>query len=367
MRKQFTIDLVAAARPNFMKIAPLWHALAKRPWARARVIHTGQHYDYAMSQVFFEELGLPTPYANLGVGSGSHGQQTGRVLEAFEAHLVKERPDLVVVVGDVNATPAAALAAVKLHIPTAHLEAGLRSFERTMPEEINRLVTDTICDHLWTPSEDADMNLASEGIPMARVTRVGNIMIDTLLMLLPRIQKEDILEKLGLWGKGYAVVTLHRPSNVDSQESLKLLCELLLKASQKIPLVFPLHPRTRARLLEFGFMDVLAKKDAIRLLEPQPYCAFMRLVSGARIVVTDSGGVQEETSYLGTPCLTLRDNTERPITLSLGTNRLVRRETLLSELDSALDAQRSKRTIPLWDGKTAARVVQQIETVFSLS
>ena len=367
MHKKFTIDLVAAARPNFMKIAPLWHALQKRPWARARVIHTGQHYDYAMSQVFFEELGLPTPYANLGVGSGSHGQQTGRVLEAFEAHLVKERPDLVVVVGDVNATPAAALAAVKLHIPTAHLEAGLRSFDRSMPEEINRLVTDTVCDHLWTPSEDADMHLASEGISGARVTRVGNIMIDTLLMLLPRIQKDDILERLGLLGKEYAVVTLHRPSNVDSQESLKLLCELLLKAAQKIPLVFPLHPRTRARLEEYGLMDALAGEKALRILEPQPYCAFMRLVSGSSVVITDSGGVQEETSYLGIPCLTLRDNTERPITLSLGTNRLVRKDTLLSEIDRALESPRSKSSIPLWDGKTAERVVQQIETVFSLS
>lgn len=367
MRRKITIDLVAAARPNFMKIAPLWHALAKRPWARARVIHTGQHYDYAMSQVFFEDLGLPTPYANLGVGSGSHGQQTGRVLEAFEAHLVKERPDLVVVVGDVNATPAAALAAVKLHIPTAHLEAGLRSFDRTMPEEINRLVTDTVCDHLWTPSEDADMHLASEGISGARVTRVGNIMIDTLLMLLPHIQKEDILERLGLLGKEYAVVTLHRPSNVDSQESLKLLCELLLKAAQKIPLVFPLHPRTRARLEEYGLMDALAGEKALRILEPQPYCAFMRLVSGSSVVITDSGGVQEETSYLGIPCLTLRDNTERPITLSLGTNSLVHKDTLLSEIDRALESPRSKSSIPLWDGKTAERVVQQIETVFSLS
>lgn len=367
MRRKITIDLVAAARPNFMKIAPLWHALARRPWARARVVHTGQHYDYAMSQVFFEELGLPKPYINLGVGSGSHGQQTGRVLEAYERHLVEERPDLVVVVGDVNATPAAALAAVKLHIPTAHLEAGLRSFDRTMPEEINRLVTDTICDHLWTPSEDADRNLASEGIPKERVAQVGNIMIDTLLMLLPRIQKEDILERLGLLGKEYAVVTLHRPSNVDSQESLRLLCELLLQAAQKIPLVFPLHPRTRARLEEYGLMDLLAEKDSIRLLEPQPYCAFMRLVSGSRVVITDSGGVQEETSYLGIPCLTLRDNTERPITLSLGTNRLIRRETLISELDTALTSPRNKRTIPLWDGKTTERVVKQIETVFSLS
>ena len=367
MRRKITIDLVAAARPNFMKIAPLWHALAKRPWARARVIHTGQHYDYAMSQVFFEELGLPTPYANLGVGSGSHGQQTGRVLEAFEAHLVKERPDLVVVVGDVNATPAAALAAVKLHIPTAHLEAGLRSFDRSMPEEINRLVTDTVCDHLWTPSEDADMHLASEGISGARVTRVGNIMIDTLLMLLPHIQKEDILERLGLLGKEYAVVTLHRPSNVDSHESLKVLCELLLKAAQKIPLLFPLHPRTRARLEEYGLMDALAGEKTLRILEPQPYCAFMRLVSGSSVVITDSGGVQEETSYLGIPCLTLRDNTERPITLSLGTNRLVRKDTLLSEIDRALESPRSKSSIPLWDGKTAERVVQQIETVFFLS
>lgn len=367
MRKKFTIDLVAAARPNFMKIAPLWHALEKRPWAKARVIHTGQHYDYAMSQVFFEELGLPTPYANLGVGSGSHGQQTGRVLEAFEAHLVKDTPDLVVVVGDVNATPAAALAAVKLHIPTAHLESGLRSCDRSMPEEINRLVTDTICDHLWTPSEDADANLASEGIPRERVTRVGNIMIDTLLMLLPRIKKEDIPEKPGFWGKRYAIVTLHRPSNVDRQESLKVLCELLWEVAQKIPLVFPLHPRTRARLEEYGLMNVLAGKDTIRLLKPQPYCAFMRLVSGSSVVITDSGGVQEETSYLGIPCLTLRDNTERPITLSLGTNRLVRKETLLSELDRALESPRSKSSIPLWDGKTAERVVQQVETVFSLS
>ena len=367
MRKKFTIDLVAAARPNFMKIAPLWHALEKRPWAGARVIHTGQHYDYAMSQVFFEELGLPKPYVNLGVGSGRHGQQTGRVLEAYETHLVKARPDLVVVVGDVNSPPAAALAAVKLHIPTAHLEAGLRSFDRTMPEEINRLVTNTICDHLWTPSEDADKNRASESIPKARVTRVGNIMIDTLLMLLPNIKKEAILEELGLVEKRYGVVTLHRPFNVDSADSLKVLCELLLKAAQKIPLVFPLHSRTRAMLEKSGLMDFLAGQDAISLLGPQPYCAFMRLVSGSQVVITDSGGVQEETSYLGIPCLTLRDNTERPITLSLGTNRLVRKETLLSELDGALASRRSKSSIPLWDGKTAERVVQQIKTVFSLS
>lgn len=361
--RRLTIDLVAAARPNFMKIAPLWHALKTRPWARARVVHTGQHYDYAMSQVFFEELGLPVPFVNLGIGSGSHGQQTGRVLEAYEAHLVRERPDLVVVVGDVNATPAAALAAVKLHIPTAHLEAGLRSFDRTMPEEINRLVTDTVCDFLWTPSADADENLAAEGIPKERIHRVGNIMIDTLIMLMPRFKQEDILQRLGLREQGYGVLTLHRPSNVDSREKLSVLCDLILAAQKRLPLVFPLHPRTRARLEEYGLLSRL-EVPHLHILPPQPYCAFMRLVSAARVVVTDSGGLQEETSYLGIPCLTLRNNTERPITLTLGTNRLVRPDTLLAELDSALATPVRPKDIPLWDGQTASRVAEHIQTIF---
>ncbi len=357
MKNPLLIDLVAAARPNFMKIAPLWHALAPQPWATARVIHIGQHYDFAMSEVFFRELGLPAPHGNLGIGSGTHGQQTGRVLEAYEAHLLRDRPDLVIVVGDVNATPAAALAAVKLGIPVAHLEAGLRSFDRSMPEEINRRITDAICDFLWTPSEDGDAHLLAEGIPQERITRVGNIMIDTLLMLRPRIDADPILQNAGLAERAYGVVTLHRPSNVDSREQLQGLCEQLHACAARLPLIFPLHPRTRARMEEFGLLDNM-DKSPIRILGPQPYNAFMRLVSCSRLVITDSGGVQEETSYLGIPCLTLRQNTERPITVSMGTNRLVTPRQLHGAFCAALQRDITQRAIPLWDGQTAGRVVE---------
>ena len=362
-----TIDLVAAARPNFMKIAPLWHALSHEPWARVRIIHTGQHYDAAMSEVFFQDLGMPKPYLNLGIGGGTHGQQTGRVLEAYEAHLMKERPDLVIVVGDVNATPAAALAAVKLQIQVAHLEAGLRSFDRTMPEEINRRITDSICDILWTPSEDADKHLQTEGIPNERRLRVGNIMIDTLCLLLPRIKADPILHTLSLCEGSYVVVTLHRPANVDNREQLALLCEKLVTCSRTIPLVLPLHPRTRARLTEFGLLSLLEHEAPhLRLLTPQPYCAFMRLVQGSLAVLTDSGGVQEETSYLGIPCLTLRENTERPVTITLGTNRLITADDLPKALEEVLQKPHTPARIPLWDGQTAGRIVEHIRTLFGI-
>ncbi len=357
------IDLVAAARPNFMKIAPLWHALAGQPWADVRIIHTGQHYDHAMSEVFFQELGLPVPHVNLGIGSGTHGQQTGRVLEAYEAQILHDRPDLVIVAGDVNATPAAALAAVKLGIPVAHLEAGLRSFDRTMPEEINRRITDAICDILWTPSEDGDAHLRAEGIPQERIMCVGNIMIDTLHMLRPRIAADPVLETLGISAGTYGVVTLHRPSNVDDRQRLEPLCDQLLACARVLPLVFPAHPRTRERLEAFGLLDSL-RDGGIRLLAPQPYLAFMRLVSASRVVITDSGGVQEETSFLGIPCLTLRENTERPLTIALGTNRLVSPERLPLALRSALDAPPPRQAIPLWDGLTARRIVNHIRTLF---
>lgn len=352
------IDLVAAARPNFMKIAPLWKAFATESWAEPRIIHTGQHYDHAMSQVFFDELGMPAPHVNLGIGSGSHGQQTGRTLEVYEQQLVRDRPDLVIVVGDVNATAAASLAAAKLGVKIAHLEAGLRSFDRTMPEEINRKITDAICDYLWTPSEDADANLANEGIDHARVERVGNIMIDTLTMLMPSIMQEKVLETVGLGERQYALVTLHRPGNVDSADSLASLCGILLRCSDMVPLVFPLHPRTRAKLQDFGLLASLENSASVHLMPPLPYRAFMRLVAGSLAVITDSGGVQEETSFLGIPCLTLRQNTERPITITLGTNQLVEPCQLPQKLENALTSGRRATRIPLWDGKTAARIVK---------
>ena len=367
MEKILQIDLVAAARPNFMKIAPLWHALSKEKWAKVRIVHTGQHYDHAMSTVFFEELGLPSPHVNLEIGSGTHGQQTGRVLEAYENLLLtQEKPDLVVVAGDVNATPAAAMAAVKLGIRVAHLEAGLRSFDRSMPEEINRIVTDSICDELWTPSPDADENLLKEGIESTRIKRVGNIMIDTLHYLRPRITSEPILKKMKLQKGKYALLTLHRPSNVDSPEKLRAIVVGLKDCAKQMPFVFAIHPRTRASLEKFNLLNELQNDKGFFLLPPQPYCAFMQLVLNTKIVVTDSGGVQEETSFLGIPCLTLRENTERPVTVSLGTNKLITVESLLMSFVSEIHMARRDVCIPLWDGQTANRVVEKIHNQWLL-
>jgi UDP-N-acetylglucosamine 2-epimerase (non-hydrolysing) len=361
--KQYAIDLVAAARPNFMKVAPLYKALrAEGERFAARLIHTGQHYDDNMSGAFFRDLQLPQPDAHLCVGSGSHAEQTGNVMIAYEKHCRSARPDWVVVVGDVNSTLACTLAAVKLGIPVIHLEAGLRSGDRGMPEEINRLATDAIADVLWTPSSDADANLLREGVAPERISRVGNIMIDALELCRARIEACRFAMQLGMQKGRYGVVTLHRPSNVDDRDQLALLVELLVAAATDLPLVFPVHPRTRARLAEFGLLDALTASGAVRCIEPVGYIEFMSLVFGSVVAVTDSGGVQEETTYLGIPCLTLRDTTERPITVSEGTNRLIKPRGLPGAIEQILRGAWPKGRRPeLWDGATATRAVQDLK------
>jgi UDP-N-acetylglucosamine 2-epimerase (non-hydrolysing) len=358
---QRTLHLIAAARPNFMKVAPLWHALRREGWARPILVHTGQHYDANMSRAFFDDLGLPAPDHNLEIGSGTHAEQTAGVMLAYERLCRADRPKWVIVVGDVNSTLACALVAAKLRLPLAHLEAGLRSGDRAMPEEINRIVTDTLADLLWTPSEDADANLRAEGIAAARIVRVGNIMIDSYELVRHRITSAMGAADLGLVPSGYGVVTLHRPANVDDPATLATITAALLAAAERLPLAFPLHPRTRARLAEFGLLDRLVAHRAMRLLEPLGYIAFMALVHEARLVITDSGGVQEETTYLDIPCLTLRDTTERPITISQGTNRLMPPAALLGAVEEVLGGRWPHgRRPPLWDGQAAARVVESL-------
>ncbi len=355
-----TVHLIAAARPNFMKVAPLWHALAAAREFAPVLIHTGQHYDASMSGDILTDLGLPEPDFNLGIGSGSHAEQTGRVMIAYGVLAASHRPNWLVVVGDVNSTLACALTGVKLGIPTVHLEAGLRSRDRTMPEEINRIATDAVADVLWTPSPDADANLAAEGVPAERVTRVGNIMLDSFEMKRPDIEAAGVPQSLGLNGAGYCVATLHRPSNVDDPDQLGALVDCLSQVQAQLPVVFPVHPRTAARLEAFGLAPRLAAAG-VQMIEPLPYVRFMSLVAGAKAVVTDSGGIQEETTYLGIPCLTLRDTTERPITIEQGTNRLTTPYDLNAMLRDALNAgANGGRALPrpeYWDGRTAERCV----------
>jgi UDP-N-acetylglucosamine 2-epimerase (non-hydrolysing) len=369
-----TAHLVAAARPNFMKIAPLYHALAREPWCRPKIVHTGQHYDANMSEAFFRDLRLPEPDFHLEVGSGSHAEQTGGVLIAYEKVAMQHRPDWIIVVGDVNSTAACAMVGAKLWIPVVHLEAGLRSGDRRMPEEINRLVTDAICDVLWTPSRDADENLAREGVQAGRIDRVGNIMIDSFEMMRSAIESDGTREAMGLEERRYAIVTLHRPSNVDDRATLESLVSQLVAVSDSLPLVFAVHPRTRRRLDEFGLLDRLVgtddhggadrsrnRKQRIILTEPLGYVQFMGLVCSACAVITDSGGVQEETTYLGIPCLTLRENTERPITVSQGTNRLVTPGNLYEQVGQVLQGRWPTGKRPdLWDGRTAQRCVEAL-------
>jgi UDP-N-acetylglucosamine 2-epimerase (non-hydrolysing) len=352
-----TILSVVGARPNFMKIAPIAHRLALRPEIRHLLVHTGQHYDQNMSKVFFQDLEIPEPQIHLGVGSGSHAQQTARVMMQFEDVVLREKPDMVVVVGDVNSTLAATLVASKLGVPVAHVEAGLRSFDRTMPEEINRLVTDAIADLLLTPSRDGDENLLREGVDPARIRFVGNVMIDTLLKFLPRARATCAWEAYGVEKGRYALVTLHRPSNVDDAATLGGLLQLMERVGQQAPVLFPIHPRTRKMAQEFG---VVPQTDAVRLIDPVGYLEFVALQDGARLVLTDSGGIQEETTVLNVPCLTLRANTERPVTVSQGTNRLVGQDpaAIWKAVQEVLAAPPAPARVPeYWDGQAAERVV----------
>ncbi len=351
------VHLIAAARPNFMKVAPLYHALRRQDWCRVQIVHTGQHYDANMSDTFFHDLRLPEPDYHLGVGSGSHAEQTGGVMIAYGKVAAEARPDWIIVVGDVNSTLACCLVGAKLGLRTAHLEAGLRSRDRSMPEELNRIVTDQLSDLLWTPSADADANLLAEGIPIDRIECVGNIMIDSFEMMKPQIEERRMFASFDLVTGAYGVVTLHRPSNVDTPSILAVLVDELVTIGAKIPLIFPVHPRTRARLQAAGLLDRLVQAG-IRLVDPLGYVDFMSLVINAGCVITDSGGVQEETTYVGIPCLTVRENTERPITVTDGTNRLVKAEGLHLAVEAALkDRGAMKRRPDLWDGQTAGRVV----------
>jgi UDP-N-acetylglucosamine 2-epimerase (non-hydrolysing) len=356
------IHLVAAARPNFRKIAPLYHALAREEWCQVDIVHTGQHYDYNMSESFFRELRLPKPSFHLEVGSGSHAEQTGRVMIEYEKIAVRARPEWLVVAGDVNSTLACALVGAKLRIPVVHLEAGLRSGDRSMPEEINRLATDAIADVLWTPSADADDNLLRENVPAERIDRVGNFMIDSYEMLRDSIAGAGMVERMALASRQYAVVTLHRPANVDSAETLTSTVEQLISASKSMAMIFAIHPRTRKRLLEFGLLVKLENCASMRLTGPLGYVEFMNLVSNAAVVITDSGGVQEETTYLGIPCLTLRNTTERPITVTEGSNRLIEHHALTTALNEVMHGGGPTGRRPLlWDGKTAQRSVAALK------
>jgi UDP-N-acetylglucosamine 2-epimerase (non-hydrolysing) len=355
------IHLVCGARPNFMKIAPLYHALSAEAWATPLIVHTGQHYDPNMSASFFSEFGLPEPHVFLGVGSGSHGEQTARVMVAYEKVLEERRPDLVIVVGDVNSTVAATLVAAKMGIKVAHLEAGLRSYDRRMPEEINRVVTDALADVLWAPSPDAVDNLLAEGIARARILLVGNIMIDCLEMARGSIERRGTCREYGQTRGSYGVVTVHRPSNVDHPGVLRELCGILERVSARVPLIFPVHPRTRQRIAMDAGLSRAQDEGRLFVTQPLGYTDFMSLVLNARLVITDSGGIQEETTYLGIPCLTMRENTERPITVTRGTNRLCAPSDLPHLVDEILltDARNIPR-IEFWDGRTASRVVEGI-------
>ena len=354
------VHLIAAARPNFMKVAPLWHALAATREFAPVLVHTGQHYDAAMSGDILKDLGLPEPDVHLGIGSGSHAEQTGRVMIEYGKVAENQRPDWLIVVGDVNSTLAAALVGAKLGIKVVHLEAGLRSRDRTMPEEINRMATDAVSDVLWTPSPDADRNLLAEGVPAERITRVGNIMLDSFERSRPAIAAARTPEALGLAGQAYGVATLHRPSNVDTPAPLRSLVESLCAVQRLLPLVFPVHPRTAARLAEFGLAAAL-EQAGVRLVPPMPYIGFMSLVADAAAIVTDSGGLQEETTYLGIPCFTLRENTERPITIAEGTNRLATPANFPGMVAAALAKRHAWPPRPeFWDGNTAARCLADL-------
>jgi UDP-N-acetylglucosamine 2-epimerase (non-hydrolysing) len=362
---QLKLLVIAGARPNFMKVAPLIKAISAynqswgEPSIEGRLVHTGQHYDAKMSDIFFGELGIPAPDINLGVGSGTHASQTASIMAKFEPVCEAEAPDWVVVVGDVNSTAACTLVAAKLGIKVAHVEAGLRSYDRTMPEEINRLVTDALSDLLLTPTADANENLKREGIPDHKIRLVGNIMIDTLVENLNKARQSETFRNLDLGEREFVYVTLHRPSNVDCRESLSEIMAELSRLSHEMPVVFPMHPRTRKMLREFGIS--VAQSNGLRILEPIGYYDSINLIEAARLVLTDSGGLQEESTFFRTPCLTLRPNTERPVTVDIGSNRLTSLPQLRFDIEQVLTgADRIGRVPPLWDGQTAGRSVHEI-------
>jgi UDP-N-acetylglucosamine 2-epimerase (non-hydrolysing) len=369
MRQSIKLILVAGARPNFMKIAPLVHAIDKHNeeiyQRKMRInyllIHTGQHYDIDMSEVFFQDLGLPKPDINLEVGSSTHAVQTANIMVGFEEVCIREKPDWVIVVGDVNSTVACTLVATKLGIKVAHVEAGLRSFDRSMPEEINRLVTDALSDLLLSPSPDADENLIREGIGAEKIRCIGNVMIDTLIDNLDRARQRSAQKRFGVEEGRYVFVTLHRPANVDDQTVLTSIIGTLTDLSGRIDVIFPVHPRTRNRMQSFGIWEGATRAERLILTEPLNYLDTIGLVEKTRLVITDSGGLQEETSYLNVPCLTVRPNTERPITIILGTNQLTSPAGMAADIERILNGHSKQTRIPeIWDGMAAVRAVNEI-------
>lgn len=375
--KEYRLILVAGARPNFMKIAPLMHALNDHSVIRPYLIHTGQHYDEKMSDLFFKQLNIPEPDINLEVGSASHAVQTAMIMERFEKVCLDIKPHMVMVVGDVNSTAACTLVAAKLHILSTHYEAGLRSRDRSMPEEINRLVTDAISDYFFTTSVDADENLINEGIPHDRIFMVGNLMIDSLMVNLKKAESVERLVKTidsvqevqvdkTVPSGGYGIMTFHRPSNVDDPETLAKLVQVWGTVSQKIPLVFPIHPRTVKNLKTFGLFDILQSYKNIFLTEPVGYLEFIHFIKHASFALTDSGGIQEETTALNIPCLTIRPTTERPVTIWEGSNKLIKVQDIESEINLILNGKGKSGNVPkYWDGHSAERIVKILEKIFA--
>ena len=378
MKNKYKLLLVAGARPNFMKIAPLMNEFESHPTIEVVLVHSGQHYDERMSELFFKELNIPEPEINLCVGSASHAVQTARIMERFEGVCLDIKPNMVMVVGDVNSTVACTLVASKLGIDTAHYEAGLRSNDKSMPEEINRIVTDAVCDYFFTTSGDASENLIREGKSADRIFLVGNLMIDTLLRVRDGLEDFDVqLECVGTSGRvvqfsnaynppGFGVATFHRPSNVDKRSELKRLVNILCRVSLEIPIIFPVHPRTYNNIEKYGLMKGVNEVPNLLLANPVGYLEFIKLVNSSKFVITDSGGIQEETTVLGIPCLTVRENTERPITIWEGCNKLIKIDEVQYEVGEILRDNGKKGRVPyLWDGKAAGRIVEIVEKIAS--
>lgn len=356
---------VVGARPNFMKIAPIQRVMeTHNPDFEPLLVHTGQHYDERMSKFFFDDLQLPEPDVYLGVGSGSHAEQTAKIMIEFEKVVLETKPDLVLVVGDVNSTVACSLVASKLWVPVAHVEAGLRSFDRTMPEEINRIVTDALSEFLFTTEKSGNENLMREGIPATKIYYVGNVMIDSLISFLDKAKHSRILEELDLEPRGYSLVTLHRPSNVDDPQNFTKILQAFAEIQKEIPIIFPIHPRTEKNINRFGLREAVEKLPNLRLIPPVGYLDFMQLMHNSKFVMTDSGGIQEETTYLKIPCLTIRENTERPVTVEIGTNELVGTDPqkIIANAQKILQGKWKQGSIPdLWDGRAAERIVNVLE------